>query len=97
MAKRLVNPQSLREHELAHEATKGTQEYCRYLMANDYKAKGSSKFVHIGYSVPTVFNLDKVNMYIKTIRDKSYIYVEELDGSVERFYIDKEVARFYNI
>ncbi len=97
MAKRFVTSQNLKAHEEAYKATKGTPEYCRYLMANEFKAKGSSKFVHIGYSIPTVFNLDKVNMYIKTIRDKSYIYVEESDGGIERFYIDKEVARFYNV
>lgn len=97
MAKRFITSQNLKAHEEAHEATKGTQAYGKYLMANEYKAKGSSKFVFIGYTVPTAYNPNKVNMYIKTIKDKSYIYIEDAEGAVERLYIDKEVARFYNV
>lgn len=92
-----ITSEMLNKIAVAYEKTLGTQDYCKYLMANEYKSKSSSRFVHLGYSVPTMFSLDNVNMYIKTIRDKSYIYVEESDGGIERFYIHKEVEELLNL
>ena len=73
----------------ANDSVRGTPEYTKYLMEQDFKSKG--RWVFCAHSIP----MHKGN--VKTFKGKTYIITETFMGYEERYHVTDTVKELLKI
>ena len=73
----------------ANKGVRGTVEYTKYWMEQDFKYKG--RWVFCQHYIPIKTGI------IKTFKGNTYIITEDINGYHDRFHVTDEVKKLLNI
>lgn len=98
--KKIISSEEIKKILYGYEATKGTTEYQKYLMCEEFKYKKNNKWTswkYMGWSIPT----RKLQYFLKTYKDKMYLVSEEYDEcgtpTIERYEVTDVVKQLLGL